>query len=169
MKCYNVTVTGNVQDTGLRAVIEYAGRLLDLSGLVFNARDGSVMILCRGEDSGIGDFSQEIMKRGEQRGAVIQDITRQELPFDIVLPYPFSRVLADDDIDNGRKLDKGNELLIDIKRDTSALPEIKGYTSILPDIKVGIDNLNVKFDSFIRGQEEHNLRLEKILEKLAEK
>ncbi len=109
------------------------------------------------------------MKRGEQRGAVIQDITRQELPFDIVLPYPFSRVLADDDIDNGRKLDKGNELLIDIKRDTSALPEIKGYTSILPDIKVGIDNLNVKFDSFIHGQEEHNLRLEKILEKLAEK
>ena len=189
-KCYNITITGKVQDIGFRGIAEYAGRLLDLSGLVFNARNGSVMILCRGEDSGIRDFSQEIMKRGVQRGAVIQDITRQELPFDIDLPYPFSRVLADDDIDTGRKLDKGNELLIDIKRDTSVLPEIKGYTSILPDIKMGIDTLNAKFDtlnmnfdSFIVEQrehnkrmdghnlrmDEHNMHLEKILEKLAEK
>ena len=187
MKCYNITVTGKVQDIGFRGIAEYAGRLLDLSGLVFNARNGSVMILCRGEDSGIRDFSREIMKRGEQRGALIQDIIKQELPFDIVLPYPFSRVLSDDDIDNGRKLDKGNELLIDIKRDTSA---IKSDTSALPEIKVGIDTLNAKFDtlnmnfdSFIVEQrehnkrmdghnlrmDEHNLRLEKILEKLAEK
>jgi len=149
MKCYNITVTGKVQDIGFRAIAEYAGRLLDLSGIVYNAKNGSVMIICRGDDSGIMDFSQEIMKRGEQRGALIQDITRQELPIDIDLPYPFSRVLTDDDIDNGRKLDKGNELLT--------------------DIKTGINNLNVKFDSFIHGQEVHNLCLEKILEKLAEK
>jgi len=158
-RCYNVTVTGKVQDIGLRAVIEYAGRLLDLSGLVFNARNGSVNIICRGEDTDIIDFSHEIRTRGGQKGAVIQDIKKQVLPFDIDLPYPFSRVLADEDIDIGRKLDKGNELLIDIKRDTSALP----------DIKVGIDNLNMKFDSFIRGQEEHNQHLEKILETLAER
>ena len=163
MKCYNVTITGKVQDIGFRSVIEHAGRLLDLSGLVFNARNGSVMIICRGEDSGIRDFSQEIMKRGEQRGAVIQDITRQELPFDIVLPYPFSRVLADDDIDNGRKLDKGNELLTDIKRDTSAI------NAGIDNLNAKFDTLNMKFDSFIHVQEEHNLRLEKILEKLAEK
>lgn len=57
----------------------------------------------------------------------------------------------------------GIELLTDIKSDTSA-------------IKVGIDSLNAKFDtlnskfdSFIHVQEEHNLRLEKILEKLAER
>jgi acylphosphatase len=173
MKCYNITVTGKVQDIGFRGIAEYAGRLLDLSGIVFNAKNGSVMIICRGDDSGIMDFSQEIMKRGVQKGALIQDITRQELPFDIDLPYPFSRVLADDDIDNGRKLDKGNELLIDIKRDTSALPEIKSDTSA---ITAGIDTLNAKFESFIVEQREHNkrmdghnLRLEKILEKLAEK
>lgn len=151
-KCYNVTITGKVQDMGLRAVIEYAGRLLDLSGLVFNARNGSVSIICRGEDSDIRDFSQEIRTRGGQRGAVIQDIKKQELPFYIELPYPFSRVLADEDIDLGRKLDKGNELLTDIKADTSVL------------------------SSFVTEQrehnqwmKEHNLRLEKILEKLAER
>lgn len=163
IKCYNITVTGKVQDIGFRGIAEYAGRLLDLSGIVYNAKNGSVMIICRGDDSGIKDFSQEIMKRGVQKGALIQDIIRQELPFDIDLPYPFSRVLTDDDIDNGRKLDKGNELLTDIKGDTSA---IKSDTAA---IKVGIDTLNAKFDSFIHVQEEHNLRLEKILEKLAEK
>ena len=156
MKCYNVTITGKVQDIGFRSVIEHAGRLLDLSGLVFNARNGSVQILCRGEDGDIRDFSQEIMVWGVKSGAVIQNIIRQELPIDIDLPYPFSRVLADDDVDLGRKLDRGIEILKDIKGDTSA-------------ISVGIDTLNMKFDSFIHGQEEHNLHLEKILEKLAEK
>ena len=156
MKCYDLTITGKVQDIGLRGIAEYAGRLLDLSGIVYNAKNGSVRILCRCEDSGIKDFSQEIMKRGEQRGALIQDIIKQELPIDIDLPYPFSRVLTDDDIDNGRKLDKGNELLTDIKTGIN-------------NLNVKFDTLNIKFDSFIHGQEEHNLCLEKILEKLAEK
>ncbi len=70
-----------------------------------------------------------------------------------------------EDIDIGRKLDKRNELLMEINMHTSAFPEIKGDTSA---IKVR-NNLNAKFDSFIHGQEEHNLRLEKILKKLAER
>ncbi|KCZ73350.1 hypothetical protein ANME2D_00416 [Candidatus Methanoperedens nitroreducens] len=107
----------------------------------------------------MGNFSQEIRKRGVERGAVIQDIKKQELPFDIDLPYPFSRVLADEDIDIGRKLDRENELLIDIKRDTSALPEIK---EILTSFVVEQREHNKRMD-------EHNKRLEKILEKLAER
>lgn len=162
-KCYNVTVTGKVQDIGLRAVIEYAGRLLDLSGLVFNAKNGSVRILCWGEDSDITDFFQEIRTRGVKRGAVIQNIEKQELPFDIDLPYPFSRVLADEDIDLGRKLDRGNELLTDIKTGIDTL-NVKFDT-----LNVKFDTLNVKFDSFINGQERHNQHLEKILEKLVER
>ncbi len=158
-KCYNVSVTGKVQDVGLRAVIEYAGRLLNLSGLVFNAKDGSVRIICSGESSDIIEFSKEIKARGEQRGAIIQDIEKQEIPFQLELPYPFSKVFADDDTDIGRKLDKGNEFLRN-----------------LPDMKNGIENLNVKFDSSLTEQRgfnqemrEHNQHLEKILEKLAER
>ncbi len=55
-----------------------------------------------------------------------------------------------------RKLDVGIEVLKSIKGDTL-------------DIKNGIESLNVKFDSFITVQMDHNKRLEKILEKLAEK
>jgi acylphosphatase len=67
-KCYNIMVTGKVQDIGFRALIENAGRLFNLSGLVFNARDGSVRIVCCGEESIIGEFSQEVKNRGIQRG-----------------------------------------------------------------------------------------------------
>lgn len=88
------------------------------------------------------------------------------------------------DID--RKLGIGNEYLKeikhdtstlhDIKHDTSMLPDVKRDTSVLPDVKSGIDSLNTKFGSYITEQrafnvrmDEHNNRLEKILEKLAEK
>ncbi len=159
-KCYNITVTGKVQDIGFRAIAEYAGRLLDISGSVYNTKNGSVKIICGGEDSAIGQFVQQIRTRGEERGVVITDIKKREVPLDIIdvkdLPYPFSRVLTDEDIDLGRKLDKGNELLTDIKTGIN-------------NLNVKFDILNVKFDSFIHGQEEHNLRLEKILEKLAER
>jgi len=158
-KCYNVSVTGKVQDVSFRSVVEHAGRELNINGLVFNAKDGSVKIICCCEDRVIGEFFDEIRIRGEQRGAVIKDIKRQEIPFIIELPDRFTRVLTDEDIDIGRKLDKGNDLLIDIKSDTSG---IKKDTSTLPAINVGIDNLNTKFGSF-------TTHLEKILEKMAER
>ncbi len=171
-KCYNITVTGKVQDIGLRAVIEYVGRLLDLSGLVFNARDGSVRVCC-GDESIIREFFQEIRTRGVQKGAAIQDIKKQELSIDIVLPYPFSRVLSDEDIDLGRKLDKGNDLLGELTRNTS---EIMRNTSELPEIKSVLGSLvgeqrehNKEQRDFNQEMQDHNRRLEKILEKLAEK
>lgn len=83
------------------------------------------------------------------------------------------RLYTDELSDISRKLDIGIDVLLNINEDTKALP----------DIKNGIDTLNTKFDSFISEQKEHNLwmkehttwikehnqRLEKILEKLAEK
>lgn len=54
--------------------------------------------------------------------------------------------------DISRKLDKGNDFLGDIKKDTSALPEIRAVLGI-----------------FVVEQKEHNKRFEKILGKLAER
>ena len=112
---------------------------------------------------------QTIKVRGEESGAEIEGIKERALPFDIDLPDEFSRVSSDDDIDIGRKLDKGNFLLTDIKADTSGirtdtslLTEIRTDTSILPEINGGINNLNIRFDAF-------SSRLERILEKLVER
>ena len=88
-------------------------------------------------------------------------------------------------------------MLPDIKESVSMLPDIKESVSILPEVKTGIDAMNSKFDAFtdeqrtfnqeirehnkclnvyIEEQREHNklmdahnLRLERILQKLAEK
>ncbi len=155
-KCHSIIVTGKVQDIGFRSVVEHIGRSFGIPGMVFNAKDGSVKILCCGEDSVIDNFTQTIKVRGEESGAEIEGIKEQALPFVIDLPDEFSRVSSDDDIDIGRKLDKGNYLLTDIKADTSG---IRTDTSVLPEINGGINNLNIRFDAF-------SSRLERILEKL---
>jgi acylphosphatase len=148
-KCHSIIVTGKVQDIGFRSIVEHIGRSFGIPGLVFNAKDGSVKILCCGEDSVIDNFTQTIKVRGRESGAEIEGIKEQALPFDIDLPDDFSKVSSDDEIDIGRKLDKGNLLLTNIKSDTSG-------------INAGINNLNVKFDVF-------SSRLERILEKLVDR
>jgi acylphosphatase len=55
-KCHSIIVTGKVQDIGFRSVVEHIGRSFGMLGLVFNAKDGSVKILCCGEDSVIDNL-----------------------------------------------------------------------------------------------------------------
>jgi acylphosphatase len=155
-KCHSIIINGNVQDIGFRSVVEHIGRSLSIPGLVFNAKDGSVKILCCGEDSVIDNFMQAIKVRGKENGAEIEGIKEQLLPF-IDLPDDFSKVSSDDEIDIGRKLDKAN-LLLKI-----------GFNNLNSDLNTGFNNLttmiyenNVRLDA-------HNTRLEAILEKLVNK
>jgi acylphosphatase len=170
-KCHSIIVTGKVQDIGFRSVVEHIGRSFGMPGLVFNAKDGSVKILCCGEDSVIDNFTQTIKVRGRENGVEIEDIKEQTLSINIDLPEPFSKASSDDDIDIGRKLDKAN-----ISLTTLVLDNRNGFN----DIKTGLNNLTsiisehntrleVMQSDHNRGQQEHNTRLEAILEKLAKK
>lgn len=153
---------------------------MDISGYTFNNTDGTVKMVCCGENGTVSKFLDEIKIRGPQKGAVIDNISIEEIPFHIYLPQKFLRLYTDELSDIGRKLDTGNEYLKDILINSSQLP----------DIKNGIETLNSKFDSFIFEQKEHNQwmkghsirmeehnqqldkhnqHLEKILLKLAEK
>jgi len=159
-------ITGKVQDIGFRSLIEDIANIHDVRGYSFNDTDGSVKMVCCGENGNVSEFLDEIRSRGYKKGVIIDNIICDEIPFQIYLPDKFIRLYTDELADIGRKLDKGNEYL----------KEIFIHSSQLPDIKVGIQNLNSKFDSFIFEQrehnqrlEKHNQRLEKILEKLAEK
>jgi len=181
MNTYNIIITGKVQDIGFRSIIENIGRSFGMPGFVFNAKDGSVKILCSGDDSVINNFKQTIKVRGTESGAEIVDIKEQLLPF-IDLPYNFSKASSDDDIDIGRKLDKANLLLKSVNTDLNT-----GFNNLNSDLNTGFNNLNSDLNtgfnsltdmlsSFIveqsvynRGQQEHNTRLESILEKLVEK
>ena len=185
-KCYNVMFTGRVQDVGLRSLIEDIAKHLDLKGFVFNDIDGSIKMVCCGDSSEIGNFLKEIQIRGGQKGALIKDIKKEEIPVHIYLPQRFIRLYTDELADISRKLDVGIEILKDIKSDTSALNDIKSDTSAIKDVLTSfvldqrehnkrmdehtkrMDEHNKRMDEHTKRMDEHNLRLEKILEKLAE-
>ena len=158
-KCHSIIVTGNVQDIGFRSIVEHIGRSFGVPGVVFNAKDGSVKILCCGEDSVIDNFTQTIKVRGGESGAEIEGIKKQALPF-IDLPDKFSKVSSDDENDIGRKLDKGNFLLnnMDVTLNNMSV-----------DNKTGFNNLNTGLNNLTTMMYEHNTRLEAILEKLVER
>ena len=145
LKCNNVSIIGKVQDIGFRNLIEEVVRLLNLAGYVFNAPDGSVKMVCRGDSSIITKFFNEIKTFGEQKGAVIDKIQKEEILVNIFLPEIFSKLYTDEIADMGRKLDIGIDVLRNIKGDTSVL------------------------SSFVDEQRVHNQNLEKILNKLTER
>ncbi len=152
-KCYNIMITGTLQDIGFMALIEDIARLYELKGFTFNDVDGSVKMVCGGGNGVIADFLEEINSRGTERGVVIHDITREEIPFQIYLPHGFSRLYTDDLADIGRKLDKGIEILGHISNDTSELP---GISKGIEGLNSKFDSFSTKFDSSIIEQKEHN-------------
>ena len=160
---HSITIRGKVQDIGFRNTIEHIARVFGLPGMVFNAKDGSVKILCSGEDTVINNFTREIKVRGTESGAEIAGIKEQTLSINIELPDNFTKVSSDDDIDIGRKLDVGVEVLKNIKEDTSALVrEQRG-------LKEDTSALVIEMREHNKEQRGHNTRLEAILEKLAAK
>jgi len=177
-KCHSIVVTGKVQDIGFRSVVEHIGRSFGIPGLVFNAKDGSVKILCCGEDSVIDNFTQAIKVRGAENGTEITKIKEQTLSINIDLPDEFSKVSFDDEIDTGRKLDKANLLLKSGFESLNTRFESlnKDLNTGFNDIKIGINNMttimleqNKWMMENSHDQKEHNARLEAILEKLANK
>ena len=158
-KCFNIRITGKVQDMGFRSLIEDIAKLYDLRGFTFNDTDNSLKMVCCGENGSIPDFLEEIKEKGALKGVVIENITSEEIPFKIYLPAKFVRLYTDELSDISRKLDVGVDILQKIKNDTSSLPHIK---DILDSFVIEQKEHNMRMD-------EHNKRLEKILLKLSEK
>jgi len=165
-KCFNIRITGKVQDMGFRSLIEDIAKLYDLRGFTFNDTDNSLKMVCCGENGSIPDFLEEIKEKGALKGVVIENITSEEIPFKIYLPAKFVRLYTDELSDISRKLDVGVDILQKIKNDTSSLPHIK---DILDSFVIEQKEHNMRMDEHNKCMDEHNKRLEKILLKLAEK
>src|SRR5450759_847522 len=146
-KCHSIIVTGKVQDIGFRSIVEHIGRSFGIPGLVFNAKDGSVKILCSGEDSVIDNFTQTIKVRGTENGAEIASIKEKTLSINIDLPDEFLKASSDDENNSGRKLDKGIFLLNNI--DVT-------LTNMSVDNKTGFNNLNQGLNNLTTMMYEHN-------------
>jgi hypothetical protein len=135
----------------------------------------NIVVKGRGAKEIVNNFLSEIKLR-DIAGVEIKSLQQKEITGDFDLPARFVKLSTDEMYDIDRKLGIGNDYLNEIKHDTLTLHDLKNDTSMLPDIKSGIDTLNTKFDSYITEQKTfnarmdvHNNRLEKILEKLAER
>jgi acylphosphatase len=153
VKRYNILLRGKVQHIGYRGIIEGTARKLDMKGYVFNDIDGSVKIACEGLQKSVDAFINSIK---EFARSDIESIEKKEVHEELYLPALFSRVATDDYYEFSKKFDIGIDLLDGIKTDTG---EIKGT----------LNKINETLGDFVTEQRAHNQRLEKILEKLAER
>jgi acylphosphatase len=160
IKRYNILLRGKVQHIGYRGIIEGTARKLDIRGYVFNDVDGSVKIACEGIQKSIDNFINSIK---EFARSDIESIEKKEVHEELYLPPVFSRVATDEYYEFSKKFDIGIELLEGIKTDTG---EMKGT---LGEMKESLTNINTTLQAFVIKQDGHNRRLEKILEKLAER
>lgn len=181
VKRYSVIIRGKVQHIGYRGIIEGTARKLDLKGYIFNDVDNSVKIVCEGLQKSVDNFLNTLK---EFARADIESIEKKEIHDDIPLPHLFSRVATDEYYEFSRKFDIGIDYLDGIKTDTGEMKNTLGY---MKGTLNSIDNTLggfvteqkehnqwmkdhlIKMDEHNQGMKEHNQRLEKILEKLAEK
>lgn len=177
-KCYGLTLAGKVQDAGFRILIEDIARLHDLKGYAFNDADGTVKMVCCGENGVISDFFEDVRIKGDRKGIIFDITDKKELPLEIPLPIKFIRLYTDELADISRKLDVGIGILKDIKSDTSVLPEIKNilgsfvieqreHNTHMDEHNQWMKDHLTKMDEHNQWMKEHNQHLEKILEKLA--
>jgi acylphosphatase len=183
IESHRIIITGKVQDVGFRDTLENIGRSFGLPGEVFNQKDGSVKILCGGEESIIEKFMQAIRERGERNGAEIESFDNQIIPLDISdLPEIFSKISADDEINLGRKFDIANVLLKDGFESLNTRFESLNtdLNTGFNELKIGINNLstimleqmeynkeqreyNKEQRAYNVRMDEHNTRLEAIM------
>ncbi|MBU4221598.1 MAG: acylphosphatase [Euryarchaeota archaeon] len=174
IKRYTVTIRGKVQHIGYRGIIEGTARKLDIKGYVFNDIDNSVKIVCEGLQKSVDTFLDSLK---EFARTDIERIEKKEINDEIPLPHMFSRVATDEYYEFSRKFDIGLDFLDGIKTDTG---EMKGT---LVEVNGSLNKINNTLESFVGDQRDlkiemlehnqwmkgHNQRLEKIIEKLAEK
>jgi acylphosphatase len=55
-----ITILGDVQDVGYRTIVMRIGQKAGLTGYVENLPDGSVRVVCEGEESAIKDFTKKL-------------------------------------------------------------------------------------------------------------
>lgn len=129
-------------------------------------------ILLRGKVQHIGyrGIIEGTARKLEFAKSDIESIEKKEIHDDIPLPHLFSRVATDEYYEFSRKLDIGIDYLDGIKTDTGEMKNTLG------DMKGTLDSIDNTLGGFVTDQKEHNQwmkehnqRLEKILEKLAER
>lgn len=107
MKNIQSFIEGKVNMVGYRNIIEGYAINKDLSGFVYNKNENTVMIMAGGADSAISTFIQDLEAINSNK----TEIRIIEISKNVVLPYPFGRVIGDEIREMAERFDKGIGIL----------------------------------------------------------
>lgn len=90
-------ITGSVQGVGFRLEAAELARSLDLTGIIFNDTDGSVLSEVEGDDAAIAQYLA--WSRHGPRGAVVTDVVEEDIPLQGDRSFEITRAPYQADID----------------------------------------------------------------------
>ena len=106
---YEFVIHGKVQHVGFREKIENIGRLLNINGVIYNYKDGTVRILANFDSERKRQLFKELIKELEKVDELIKidKIEEKKLNAYIEFPEGINRISADDLVELNKKLDEG--------------------------------------------------------------
>jgi acylphosphatase len=107
MKNIQSFIEGNVNLAGYRNIVEGYAINKDLSGFIYNVNKNTVMLMAGGVESAISAFIQDL----EATNTNETKIRTIEIDKNIVLPYPFGRVIAGEMREMAERFDKSIGIL----------------------------------------------------------
>ena len=139
---YELVIYGKVQHVGFREKIENIGRLLNINGVIYNYKDGTVRILANFDSERKRQLFKELIKELEKVDELIKidKIEEKKLNAYIEFPDGINRISADDLVELNKKLDEG------VKYIKLIFGELEDVNSKLDSIDKKLD---VKFDAVI--------------------
>ena len=106
---YEIIIYGKVQHVGFRDKIENIGKILNIDGVVYNYKDGTVRILANFYSERKKNLFKELIRELEEVDKLIkiERIVEKELNAYIEFPKGINRISSDDLLELNKKLDEG--------------------------------------------------------------
>ena len=106
---YELIIYGKVQHVGFREKIENIGKILNINGVIYNHKDGTVRILANFDSERKKNLFKELIRELEEVDKLIKidKIEARELKTYIDFPEGINRLSSDDLLELNKKLDEG--------------------------------------------------------------
>ena len=106
---YEFVIHGKVQHVGFREKIENIGKILNINGVIYNHKDGTVRILANFDSERKKNLFKELIRELEEVDKLIKidKIEERELKTYIDFPEGINRLSSDDLLELNKELDEG--------------------------------------------------------------
>jgi len=183
MRRANIGIKGNVQMAGFRTFINNIADSLNVTGFAENVEDGSVKVICEGEEEGIKELINSIKEktpsfaRIDDVSAAYEDYKGEFTSFERRGDDIPQKATLDDLLGVMKSFDSKAERLVSIlddmnitlksvKEDTRIIPSIEENTRMIPGIKENTGMMLEKQDMMLEKQDNTIGAIREVSEKI---